>query len=331
MQVAMNKSIGIDISKNHLDVYFLPHQETKRFDNNEAGVKELISLLAQKEPEIIVFEPTGGYERRLMITLTSTNLPFSMVNARQVRNFARACGYLAKTDKVDSKVLAEFGARMNPRPTILPSEAQSQLQAWITRRRQVIDILVAEKNRLEQVQEKRITEAITKHIENLNEQLALIDTNIQNLLQQDPTLKQACDLMTEVKGIGKTTASTLLADLPELGKLNPRQIASLAGLAPFNQDSGSLRGQRHVKGGRLSVRCALYMATLTAIRHNDTLKTFYQRLRDNGKKPKVAITACMRKLLIILNAILRKYYESLSQSLTLNTVAILMMKLCYKE
>lgn len=313
IEVAMNTSIGIDISKGYLDVYSLPDHQSKRFKNNESGLESFLSFLqVGKGVGFIVFEPTGGYEKRLITALFVAGFAFSMVNARQIRDFARACGKLAKTDKVDSKVLAEFGLKMHPRPTLVHSQTQNQLQDWVTRRRQVVDMLVAEKNHFDQATQKPLQEAIQNTLDHLKDHLKKIDKTLQDFLEQDVNLRKACELITEVKGVGKTTAAVLLADLPELGKLSPRQIASLAGLAPFNQDSGNSRGQRHIRGGRMSVRCALYMATLVAVRHNQTLKEFYQRLRDNGKKPKVALTACMRKLLVILNAILRKYYESLT-------------------
>ena len=303
-----SKSIGIDVSKGTLDIYC---SFTKRYwsvPNTPECVGQLVQELSQAIPDFIVFEPSGGYERLLMATLACEGLGFSRVNARQIRDYAKACGRLAKTDKLDAQILAQYGVKMHPRLTILSTPVQQALQTYGLRRRQLVEMLKAEKQHLPQYSQNEITDELKKHMTILEASIDQLEKTMKVLIQEDPLLAESFKILTSVSGVGSITALTLLSDLPELGHLNAKQISALVGVAPQNYDSGNMRGQRHIQGGRQTVRNALYMAALSAIRSEPTLKEFYKRLKDQGKPSKVAIVAVMRKLIIWLNAKLADFY-----------------------
>jgi transposase len=296
--------VGIDISKDSLDVATRPTGESWRVDHDATGVAALLDRLQTLYPALIVLEATGGLEVFLTAELAAAGLPVVVVNPRQVRDFAKATGKLAKTDKIDAEVLAHFAQAVRPAPRPLPDAQTQALGALISRRRQIVQMLVAEKNRLG-VAPKPVRTDIQKHILWLERHLARLDEELTNTIQQSPLWREKEDLLRSAPGIGPVISRTLLADLPELGTLNGKQIAALVGVAPLNHDSGKWRGKRITWGGRASVRCALYMSTLTAVRYNPVIKTFYERLQEAGKPKKVALTACMRKLLMILNAMVK--------------------------
>jgi len=297
--------VGVDVSKDRLDVATIPEESRLSESNDPAGVERLVERLASASPELIVVESTGGYERDLVVALAARQQPVVVVNPRQVRDFARAMGVLAKTDKIDALVLARFGEATKPEIRPLPDEETAALQALMARRRQLSDMIVAENNRLEVARHKHIRKAIQRHVDWLRKQLKDLDKDIQSMIRNSPIWREKDDLLRSVPGIGPVLSSTLLATLPELGKLDRKKIAALVGVAPFNDDSGKRQSRRSIAGGRASIRPVLYMATMAAARHNPTIKEFYVRLVRAGKKKLVALTACMRKLLTILNAVLR--------------------------
>lgn len=296
--------VGIDVSKATLDVGMLPPQPFGTIPNEEAACQDLVKRLKAISPTLIVLEATGGYETLAVATLAAAGLPVVVVNPRHVRDFAKATGTLAKTDRLDAQVLALFAQRV--RPPVRPlQDAQSRaLDALFTRRRQIVDMLTMERNRLS-LAAAPVRKDLKAHIHWLTKRLKDVDGELKALIQHSPVWREKDDLLQSAPGIGPVAAVALLAQLPELGALNRRQIGALVGIVPFNNDSGKFKGQRHVWGGRAVVRAVLYMATLAAIRCNPSIKAFYQRLRAAGKKPKVAIVACMRKLLTILNAMLK--------------------------
>lgn len=296
--------VGIDVSKDGLDIAVLPSGETWRTKNEEAAIEELLQQLKQLHPERIVVEATGGYEQRLAAQLYLAGLPLCRVNPRRVRYFARSLGLLAKTDKLDAKVLALFGERVQPPLTRLASPQEQELSALIARREQLSSFLVAERNRLHTAP-PTLHASLHEHITWLQQQLKQLERQIDEFVNHTPDFKEKDELLREVQGVGKKTAAKLIADVPELGECDHKQIAALIGTAPFNRESGSKNGQRSISGGRPDVRSVLYMATLTATRCNPIIRTFYHRLLKAGKLKKVALVACMRKLLTILNAILR--------------------------
>jgi transposase len=296
--------VGVDVSKAHLDLADTTSRPPWRIANSADAIAKLIEDLQADPPALVVLEATGGYETTLVIALQAASLPVALVNPRQIRDFARATGRLAKTDALDAQVIARFGLAVQP-PPLPPIEAgQEAFAGLVARRRQIIDMLVAEKNRLEHA-DAAIRGWIDQHLAQLKTQLAQVDAAIALAIEASTELHARQVILTSVQGVGPLTAAVLLAELPELGAIGHKQLAALVGVAPLNHDSGTLRGQRHIAGGRASVRCALYMATLVAVRHNPTLKAFYRRLRDAGKRPKVALVAAMRKLLSILNALVR--------------------------
>jgi len=297
-------NIGIDVSKDWLDIVVIPSGETWRTENTESEMGVLVKKLESLKPERIVIEATGGYERLVTTKLYLAKLPVCRVNPRRVRYFARSIGQLAKTDKLDAKVLARFGEVIKPALTQLPSEQEQLLSILLTRREQLLGILVAEKNRLG-IAPAKIRPSLKEHITWLKDQLKELDKEMDAFINDTPDLKEKDDFLQEVEGVGKRTSAKLIADVPELGACDRKQIAALIGTAPYNHDSGYKKGQRAISGGRPDVRSVLYMAALTATRCNPVIKVFYQRLLKAGKKKKVAIVACMRKLLTILNAILR--------------------------
>jgi transposase len=295
---------GIDVSKKWLDIAIQPNDRTWRVANDMDGITVLLRQMKEIGPERIVVEATGGYEARVVQELCMAHLPVSQVNPLRVRRYAEGMNWFAKTDNIDGKVLAYFGEKANPRLTVLPGEGEKRLAALLKRRKQVLDMLTAEKNRLENA-DPDIREYIQSIIATLKEQLAELDREIAHLTKSTPHLKQKKALLTSVPGIGEVTSAMLIAKLPELGVCNRKQIAALVGTAPFNNDSGNRRGRRKTKGGREDVRSVLYMATLTATWCNPVIKAHYENLIEAGKLPKVAIVACMRKLLVIVNAMLR--------------------------
>ncbi len=299
-------SIGIDVSKAELVIAVQPSGERWTSATSGAALETLVARLQAAAPQIIVVEATGGYERALVAMAASVGLPVAVVNPRQVRAYAQALGRTAKTDAIDADVLARFGAQVQPPVRPVADAATQVLEALVTRRRQLLDMLGAEQRRLAQAPPTgRITRDLRNHIRWLERRIEDGDQEIGTAIQASPVWRVADDLLRSVPGIGPTTARTLLAELPELGRLDRRAIAALVGVAPFNCDSGTHRGQRHIWGGRASVRACLYMAALVATRHNPTLRAFYRRLRDAGKPAKVALVAVMRKLLTVVNAMLK--------------------------
>lgn len=296
--------VGIDVSKDHLDVATVPGGEVWREANNEAGIAGLVEQLGGMDVQLIVLEATGGLEVALLASLAALGLPVALVNPRRVRDFARATGRLAKTDRIDAKVIAQFGEAIRPIPTPLPDEQSQELGALLARRRQLMEMLVAEKNR-QGASSRALKAEIGKHIAWLEAALADLDRQLGELIKKSPLWRERDRVLQSAPGVGPVVSTTLLAELPELGTLSRKQIASLVGVAPFNRDSGRLRGKRSVWGGRSVVRGAIYMAALVATRHNPAIAEFYRRLTGAGKPKKVALTACMHKLLTILNAMLK--------------------------
>jgi transposase len=296
--------VGVDVSKVWLDVAIEPSKKIMRVENNAKGISVLIGSIRGIYLERIVVEATGGYESLLIEALVGAGLPVSLIHPARVRKFAQGMNWLAKTDKIDARLLARFGEKASPRLVEMPSEQEKQLGALVKRRKQVLAIVVSERNRLETA-DASVRGYIESSLKALRGQLDELDAAIQTFVEQTPDLKTKQDLLQSVPGVGKITASTLTSQLPELGKCNRKEIAALVGTAPFNHDSGYKRGKRVVKGGRADVRNVLYMATLTATRHNPVIKVFYDRLIKSGKEKKVALVACMRKLLTILNAMIR--------------------------
>jgi transposase len=296
--------IGIDISKGTLDVAASTSNKKWQFSNNETGISQLIQTLNEMETALVVMEATGGYETPPAYALHKAGIPCAVVNPREVRDFARATKKLAKTDVIDAQVLAHFAAVLKPEPRPISDDKAEELEAILARRRQVVDMLTAEKNRLHTAL-KPVKEEIRDHIDYLERRLADIESNLSGKIQESPVQRLKDQLLRSVPGVGPTLSITLLIDLPELGSLSGKQIAALVGVAPLNRDSGTFRGKRSVWGGRGQVRAALYMATLTATRYNPVIRQFYTRLCEMGKAKKVALVACMRKLLIILNSMLK--------------------------
>jgi transposase len=314
-EITNPSNVGIDVSKDWLDIVVIPSGETWRTENIAEEIDVLVKRLETLKPERIIIEATGGYERLVTSKLYLARLPVCRVNPRRVRYFARSVGQLAKTDKLDAKVLARFGELVKPALTKLPSEDEQLLSALLTRREQLLAILVAEKNRLNLAPAK-VKPSLNEHVTWLKQRIKELDQEIDDFINNAPDLKEKDEFLQEVEGIGKKTSAKLIADLPELGSCDRKQIAALVGAAPYSQDSGRKKGQRAISGGRPAVRSVLYMATLAATRFNPVIREFYLRLLLAGKKKKVALIACMRKLLTILNAILRdrKHWRLASQS-----------------
>jgi transposase len=296
--------VGIDVSKARLDVAIVPSGERESVANDESGITSLIKRLVSLNPALIVLEATGGIERSATRGLASAELPVVVVNPRQVRDFAKATGQLAKTDRIDAWVLARFAEAVRPAIRPLPDEMTLELRALIARRRQITEMIVAERNRLSGAS-KVVRKRIEAHLRWLQAELKRADKDLDQSIRQSPLWRESQDLLKSVPGIGPVISRTLLAELPELGLLNPKQIAALVGIAPLNRDSGTLKGRRTIWGGRATVRAVLYMAALVASRRNVVIRAFYKRLRVAGKAPKVALVACMRKLLTILNSMIK--------------------------
>lgn len=297
--------VGIDVAKDRLDVHLRPSDETFALGRDGAGLEALVERLRARGPALVVLEATGGFEITVAAALAAAGLPLVVVNPRQIRDFARATGRLAKTDRLDAEAIARFAEAVQPAPRPLPGAAAQALGALVARRRQLVEMITSEGQRRRQAHDPRLARRLEAHVTWLQKELAALETDLDDAVRGTPAWRATEDLLASVPGIGKTSARTLIAELPELGNLDRRKIAALVGVAPINRDSGAFRGRRMVMGGRASVRTALYMPTLTAIRHNPPLQAFYQRLIERGRPAKVAITACMRKLLVFLNAILR--------------------------
>lgn len=301
----MDCYIGIDVAKATLDIAALPSGDSWAVTNDDAGVHALVSRLLALAPTLVVLEATGGFESATVAALAKAGLPIVVANPRQVRDFAKALGRLAKTDALDAAILAEFAQRVRPEPRPLPDETTQLLDGLLTRRRQLLDMLTAEKNRLGFARGK-VQRDLLQHIRWLEKRVGDIDDDLHDVLRSSPLYQAKSTLLQSVPGVGPITALTLVAALPELGQLSRREIAALVGVAPLNRDSGTLRGKRLIWGGRAPVRAALYMAAFAGVRWNPVLRAFYTRLRTAGKPFKVAVTACMRKLLVILNTMLRQ-------------------------
>jgi len=295
--------VGVDVAKAHLDVCVLPGDESWRTSNNEVDIAELTQRLQALEPRGVILEATGGLEQALVVALLDAGVPVHVMNPRQMRDFARAIGRLAKTDKLDAAVLALFGQTVRPEPRELPDEATQTLKALVARRHQILEMLVMEKIRRQQAP-KRVRKSIDVNVAWLKKLLQDIDDDLDATIRSSPVWREKDDLLRSVPGIGRVVSSVLMAGLPELGRAARRKLAALVGVAPFNRDSGLMRGRRTIWGGRSAVRVALYQAVLVATRHNALIRAFYQRLLAAGKPKKVALVACMRKLLGILNAML---------------------------
>jgi transposase len=299
--------VGIDVAKAELVVAVRPGGARWAVANDEPGRRTLVERLRAEPPQLVVLEATGGYELPAVAALVAAGLPVVVVNPRQVRDFARSTGQLAKTDALDASLLALFAERVQPPVRALPDAATQALDALVARRRQLVEMLVAEQNRLGMARsngDRQVTLSLTQTIAFLTRQLATTDREIGTMVRESPVWREREDLLRSVPGIGPVVARTLLAQLPELGRLDRRAIAKLVGVAPLNRDSGTWRGRRTIHGGRASVRAAIYMAALVASRRNAVLKAFYERLLAAGKPKKLALVACMRKLLTILNAML---------------------------
>lgn len=296
--------VGIDISKLSLDVAIRPSGTRKRFNNDDEGVQALADFLAPLKPKGVIMEATGGMETLAMLALSSKDIPCVLLNPRQARNFANAIGRLAKSDTIDADVLAYFGEAIKPQPRPMKDEQLRNLEALTTRRHQLVQMLTAEKNRLNS-SPPRVRQNVKEHIEWLERQLDQINSDLKALIADNAVWAETDLILQSVPGVGPVSSLTFQTSLPELGTLDRKKIAALVGIAPLNRDSGASRRQRTVYGGRADVRAVLYMSTLCAIKFNDKIRPFYKRLIDAGKKPKVAITACMRKHLTILNAMVR--------------------------
>ena len=298
-------SVGIDVSKATLDIAVHETGDNWTVANDHLGGAALVTKLKQLKVTSIVLEATGGFETLITAMLSAADLPVIVVNPRQVRDFAKATGQLAKTDRIDSRVLAHFTAAVDPPRRPIKSDETQHLEALLARRRQIVEMLVTEKNRVANNRDRAVVKDLNDHITWLERRLKSKDDELQRALKNSPTWRERDDLLRSVPGVGRVLSLTLLAELPELGHLNRREIAKLVGVAPFNWDSGQWRGSRHIWGGRATVRSPLFMATLCAIRINPTINSFYRRLIVAGKAPKVAIIACMRKLLTILNTMVK--------------------------
>jgi transposase len=298
--------VGIDVAKDQLDLHVRPTGEAFAVARDGEGLAALVERLRSLKLQLIVLEATGGFETTVAAALAAADLPLAVVNPRQIRDFARAIGRLAKTDALDAEVIARFAEAIRPEPRPIASAESQALGELVARRRQILEMIVAETNRRRQLTQPRLIRGLDRHLKALQKELSELEQDIDDQIRGSPVWRDKEDLLTSPPGIGSTTARTLIAELPELGSLDRRKIAALVGFAPFNRDSGTMRGKRHISGGRASVRSALYMAALTAVRCNPPVKALYTRLRAAGKPAKVALVAAAQKLLTILNAMLRE-------------------------
>ena len=297
--------VGIDVAKDRLDVHVRPSGEAFAVARDGKGLDELVARLRGRDVALIVLEATGGFETTVTAALCAVGLPLVVANPRQVRDFARATGRLAKTDAIDAAVIAHFADAVRPEPRPVPDAEARALGELLTRRRQIVEMMTAERNRRKRLADRRMIKSIDRLLKALQRELSDLEEALDDTIRGTPAWRETEDLLKSVPGIGDVTARVLIAHLPELGTLDRKKIAALVGVAPFNRDSGTLRGKRTIWGGRANVRAALYMAALVASRYDPTLSRFYQRLLQAGKPKKVALTAVMRKLLTILHAIIR--------------------------
>jgi transposase len=297
--------IGIDIAKGQLDLSILPEGTRGRYANTSDGRAQLLPQLPPPGTCLIVVEASGGYERALVAELAQAGHRVAIVNPRQVRDFAKALGILAKTDRLDADVLARFAQLVRPRPVAQTREKQAELDELVGRRRQLVDLRTTEKTRRGQAASPDVRKSLQTVLDHLTQELRRIDQAITALVAADPEWQAKTEILKSVPGVGPVTAQALIADLPELGQLNRQQISALVGVAPFNRDSGQFQGKRTIWGGRRAVRSTLYMAALSARKHNPVIRAFADRLQAHGKLPKVILVACMRKLLVILNTMLK--------------------------
>jgi transposase len=301
--------VGVDVSKIHLDVFCSGDVSSTRWPNSDEGIKALVATLVAKPTKLVVMEASGGYQQRVLVALTEAGVAAVAVNPRQVRDFAKALGLLEKTDSIDARVLMLFGERVQPQVRALADETTRLFEESLARRKQLIEMLVAERNRLKQAQARAVRKDIEQHIKWLRKRVQDSDDELNTLVLKTPSWNAKVELLEAIDGIGRVTALTLLSTVPELGTLNRKQIAKLVGVAPLARDSGKQSGHRSIWGGRADARSGLYMAALVATRHNETIKAFYARLLARGKLKKVALIACMRKLLTIANAIVRAHLQ----------------------
>ncbi|HEY9480272.1 MAG TPA: IS110 family transposase [Gemmatimonadaceae bacterium] len=304
--------VGIDVAKQDLAIHLRPSNEHFSVTNDERGVGELLTRLSELRPELIVLEATGGLEILSVSLLAAHSLPVVVVNPRQIRHYAKATGELSKTDRIDARIIALFAERVRPEVRAIPDEEARELDSLIARRRQLLEMLQAERNRLTQLlffpgkqHKQQVRKSIKKHISFLERELHAAESDVEDAVRKSPVWREKDDLLQSVPGVGRILSFTLLSDLPELGRLSRREIAKLVGIAPLSRDSGTLRGHRFIQGGRQNVRRALYMGALVATRYNPVIRAFYQRLLEAGKPKKLALVACMRKLLTILNTMVR--------------------------
>lgn len=297
--------VGIDVSKDRLDIHLRPSGEAFALPRHHEGLGQLVERLKAQHVALVVLEATGGFEITVATALAAARLPVAIVNPRQIRSFARSLGKLAKTDRLDAQVIALFAERVRPEPRLIPDEQAQALSEIVARRRQLVEMIGMESNRKHQARDRRIKARIEAHLAWLQKALADLDREMDGQVRQSPAWCETEELLRSVPGVGKVTARTILADLPELGQIGRRQLAALVGVAPMNRDSGLWRGHRTIAGGRATIRRVLYMATLTAIRCNPAIRSHYGQLRERGLPFKVALVACMRQLLTILNALVR--------------------------
>ena len=302
--VATSYFVGIDVSKDMLDVCVLPTGESFRLSNDQAGIAKLRKKLQPLSPERVVMEASGGYEEEAALTLRLAGMKVCVVNPLWVRNFAKADGQFAKTDKIDAGVIAKYGERMLPEVRELASEEVRDLDALVTRRRQLVQMITSEKNRMG-VSARALRPGIQTHIDWMNQEVERIETGLDQAIKATAGWEEKVELYMSTPGVGPKTAHSLIAEVPELDRISAKQISALVGVAPYPRDSGKYKGTRRIRGGRISIRCMLYMATLSAIRCNPVIKAHYTQLRARGKLFKVAMVACMRKLLVILSAMAR--------------------------
>jgi transposase len=298
--------VGIDVSSERLDCHVRPSGEAFAVARDGESLAALVDRLRALAPEVIVIEATGGYETTVAATIGAAALPLVVVNPRQIRDFARATGRLAKTDALDAEIIARFAEQIRPEPRPIPDEQARALGELVARRRQILEMMLAERNRRRMLTRRPLLKGVDRHLAMLQKELSALEQDLDGEIRGSPAWREKEELMRSVPGVGRIIARTLIAELPELGALAHRQLAALVGLAPMNRDSGKWRGQRHIVGGRASVRSALYMGAMTAVRVNPTLRTFADRLRAKGKRPNVVLVAVAHKLLTILNALIRE-------------------------
>ena len=301
----MEQFVGIDVAKDRLDVHLRPSGESFAVARDGEALAALVDRVRRLAPVLVVMEATGGYETVVASALGAAHLPLAVVNPRQIRDFARATGKLAKTDRIDAAAIAHFAEAVRPAARPIADAQAQALGELVARRRQVIEMMVAERNRRRMATQRRVLKAIERHLVLLQAELSELDGDIDGAIRNTPAWQADADLLGSVPGVGPVTRRTLIAELPELGRLSRRKIAALVGVAPINRDSGTMRGRRAIAGGRAAVRAVLFMAALVASRKNPPIAAYYHRLRSAGKTAKQALTACMRKLITILNAILR--------------------------